>query len=63
MNGSGHPENLSVPGRNLEIMSTFNETDTSNQQAHDVFADPVAFLAKYGIEATLVAETTLPVAA
>ena len=44
-------------------MSTFNTTYSSELQAIDVFSDPVAFLAAYGIEATLIAETTLPTAA
>lgn len=44
-------------------MSNFNETNPNDQQVIDVFTDPVAFLAAYGIEATLIAETTLPAAA
>jgi hypothetical protein len=43
-------------------MST--STSTTDQNAvRDVFGDPVAYLAGLGIEAELVAETTLPAAA
>ena len=52
-----------MPGRNLWIMSTFNETNSSEQSAIDVFSDPVAYLAAHGIDATLIAETTLSAAA
>lgn len=37
----------------------FNDTTT----AHVIFDDPVAYLAEHGIEAELVAETSLPAAA
>jgi hypothetical protein len=34
-----------------------------NQEPTDVFADPVAYLAAFGIESTLVDETAMPAAA
>jgi hypothetical protein len=39
-------------------MST-NDTDTKPMDNNDVFADPVAYLARFGIEATLVPEPPL----
>lgn len=47
-------------------MSTFdsdNSIKDNDQQVIDVFSDPVAYLAAYGIDATLVTETALPAAA
>lgn len=37
-------------------MST-NETNPTPIETSDVFADPVAYLARFGVEATLVVET------
>lgn len=39
-----------------------NETTSASTRA-EIFVDPVAYLARHGIEAELVAETTLPAAA
>lgn len=44
-------------------MSNFNETNNSEQPAIDVFSDPVAYLAAHGVDATLIAETSLSAAA
>jgi hypothetical protein len=38
-------------------------TDTENPNPSDVFADPVAYLARFGIVAEIVSDTSLPVAA
>lgn len=40
-----------------------DQTFDNTTGAEQVFTDPVGYLARYGIEAELVAETTLPVAA
>lgn len=54
-------QNLSVPARTLKVMSNaqFNDSET----ARIVFEDPVGYLARFGIEAEVVAETVLPAAA
>lgn len=45
-------------------MTTSQTPDiTQTPRTTDVFADPVAYLAGFGIESVLVAETTLPAAA
>ncbi|HET9259831.1 MAG TPA: hypothetical protein VFP42_06855 [Acidimicrobiia bacterium] len=44
-------------------MSTFDNTDSHDDQVIDVFSDPVAYLAAHGIDASLIADTTLPAAA
>lgn len=54
-------ENLSVVGRMLTDMS--NRDMKAQITVDDVFADPVAYLAQFGITAELVADTTLPAAA
>ncbi len=56
----GTPGNLSVPGRRLIDMNTSNGPI---ELAEDVFGDPVAYLAAFGIDAELVADTSLPAAA
>ncbi len=60
-----HSPNLSVPGRTLSNMSTSTSTINENavNDVSDVFGDPVSYLAALGIEAEVVAETTLPAAA
>jgi hypothetical protein len=57
--------NLSVADRRLGTMSdrTFDNTADNTTEAGQIFTDPVGYLARYGIEAELVAETTLPAAA
>lgn len=56
--------NLSYQGRSLRIMTTSQTPDiTQTPRTTDVFADPVTYLAEFGIESVLVAETTLPAAA
>jgi hypothetical protein len=54
-----------VADRRLETMSdrTFDNTADNTTVAEQVFPDPVRYLARFGIEAELVAETTLPAAA
>lgn len=54
-----------MAARRLETMSnrTFDNTVDNATDAEQVFTDPVGYLARYGIEAELVAETTLPAAA
>lgn len=42
---------------------TFDNTTDNTTETQQVFTDPVRYLARYGIEAELVAETTLPAAA
>lgn len=49
-----------MPGRRLDNMTA---STIDNVAPATVFADPVAYLAAHGIEAILVAETTIPVAA
>jgi hypothetical protein len=64
-------ENLSVPPRNLAGMtnSNFNPDIDFNADpdiavaGSDVFADPVAYLASFGITAVVVARATMPAAA
>jgi hypothetical protein len=51
-----------VPCRKLTVMSSLNDT-TTTQELTEVFIDPVAYLAAHGIEATLVDETAIPAAA
>lgn len=53
--------NLSVATRTLKVMSNvqFSQTET----AEIVFEDPVAYLARFGIEAEVVAETLFCAAA
>lgn len=41
---------------------TLSDSDNT-EAAASIFSDPVAYLARFGVEAELVAETTLPVAA
>lgn len=53
--------NLSVPTRTLRDMSKVQSTQT--ETAAVVFEDPVAYLASFGIEAEVVAESILPAAA
>lgn len=53
--------NLSVPTRTLKVMSNVQSSQT--ETAEIVFEDPVAYLARFGIEAEVVAETVLPAAA
>ena len=54
-----------MPGRTLGVMSTSTTSDHSTNDATpiEIFTDPVAYLARLGIDSELVAETTLPVAA
>lgn len=54
-------ENLSVPPRMLMDMSDKDSNNVEN--ATDIFSDPVGYLAQFGIDAELIAETTVPVAA
>lgn len=50
--------------RNLVTMTTSQTHDTNHKpDTSDVFADPVAYLASFGIDSELVAETSLPAAA
>jgi hypothetical protein len=70
-------ENLSVPPRNLGVMSnrTSNKNPkqisnrNSNRNSNDtattqlIFANPVRYLAGLGLTAEIVAETALPAAA
>jgi hypothetical protein len=59
--GSWLLENLSVPARML--------TDMSNRDCNDsettirIFSDPVGYLAEFGIDADLIADAIVPVAA
>lgn len=53
--------NLSVATRTLKVMSNVQSSQT--ETAEIVFDDPVAYLARFGIEAEVVAETALPAAA
>jgi len=50
-----------VPGRTVSIMSTSTTYDDTT--SIEIFTDPVAYLARLGIDAELVPETTLPAAA
>ncbi|HZD23836.1 MAG TPA: hypothetical protein VE569_10610 [Acidimicrobiia bacterium] len=45
------------------MTTTQTNQDKQTTRPDDVFADPVAYLAKFGIEAQLVADTTLREAA
>lgn len=53
--------NLSVATPTLKVMSNLQSSQT--ETADIVFDDPVAYLARFGIEAEVVAETVLPAAA
>ncbi len=53
--------NLSVATPTLKVMSNLQSSQT--ETAEIVFEDPVAYLARFGIEAEVVAETVLPAAA
>lgn len=53
--------NLSVATRNLKVMSNVQSNETETTEI--VFDDPVAYLARFGIEAEVVATTILPAAA
>jgi hypothetical protein len=53
--------NLSVPARMLRDMSNSNFDDTANGLS--IFDDPVSYLADLGIDAEVVAETSMPAAA
>lgn len=53
--------NLSVATRTLKVMSNAQSTQTETTEI--IFEDPVAYLARFGIEAEVVAETILPAAA
>lgn len=53
--------NLSVPTRILKVMSNVHYSETETTEI--VFEDPVAYLARFGIEAEVVAATVLPAAA
>ena len=61
------PRNLSCPTRSFTLMSKTSTQETT--PAHDVFADPVAYLAEFGIDAEVVFDThgdgavELPIAA
>lgn len=66
-----HPKNLSVPARMLTGMSN-RESDNrviedrgcnDRETTGTLFADPVAYLAQFGIVAEVTAETSLPAAA
>ena len=59
--GWGSERNLSVPSRTLKVMSNAQSNRTETTEI--VFEDPVAYLARFGIEAEVVAETILPAAA
>lgn len=54
-------ENLSVPPRMLTGMS--NQAHNDTETIESIFSDPVAYLARFGIDAELIAEPSLPVAA
>lgn len=59
--GTWLQENLSVPARML--------TDMSNRDCNDyetttrIFSDPVGYLAEFGIDADLITDTIVPIAA
>lgn len=53
--------NLSVATRTLKVMSNVQSNETETTEI--VFEDPVAYLARFGIEAEVVAATALPAAA
>ncbi len=53
--------NLSVATRTLKVMSNVDSNQTEATEI--VFEDPVAYLARFGIEAEVVAATVLPAAA
>lgn len=53
--------NLSVATRSLKVMSNVQSNETETTEI--VFEDPVAYLARFGIEAEVVAEMVLPAAA
>ncbi|HEY7825075.1 MAG TPA: hypothetical protein VIG24_19705, partial [Acidimicrobiia bacterium] len=59
--GRGSQRNLSVPARTLRVMSKVQSSQTETAEA--IFKDPVAYLASFGIEAKVVAESVLPAAA
>lgn len=54
-------ENLSVPARILRDMSYTDVNDPRTTAL--VFADPVSYLAGFGIDAEIVVETAMPSAA
>jgi hypothetical protein len=54
-------ENLSVAPRMLSDMS--NQVTHETADIENIFGDPVAYLAQFGIDAELVAEHTIPAAA
>lgn len=54
-------ENLSVPPLMLIHMNNQQLEDTTS--ISNIFGDPVGYLAQFGIDAELIAETTMPVAA
>jgi hypothetical protein len=54
-------ENLSVAPRMLSDMS--NQVTNETADIENIFGDPVGYLAQFGIDAELIAETTLPAAA
>ena len=59
-----HPGNVSHPPDSFPDMSYFETFHPVIEPDFDPFADPVAYLAKHGIEADLVAEVArLPEAA
>jgi hypothetical protein len=60
----GHRGNVSHPPDSLPDMSYFETFQEVTEPDADPFADPVRYLAEYGIEADLVAEIArLPEAA
>jgi hypothetical protein len=54
-------ENLSVPARMLTGMSNRDRNDS--ETTIRIFSDPVGYLAEFDIDADLIADTTVPVAA
>lgn len=54
-------ENLSVPAGTLRDMSNTDVNDPRTTTL--VFADPVSYLASFGIDAEIVVETAMPAAA
>ena len=53
--------NLSVPARMLTNMS--NRDCNDSETTIRIFSDPVGYLAEFGIDADLIADTIVPVAA